>query len=224
VYHKVPYIRAFANKSSVILQKKFMAKGALIFNVILLVLIAVLFYLHFSSGKTSKQDTPKVASRTTGTADSNSFRIAYFEMDSVTNAFAMIKDVKNELSREEERIGSELAKLQKSFNDQRSKYQQQAAQSGMSQVQSEQASQVLEQMMGSIENRRTELDQKYKNLYMQRMQEVKTKIEDFLKEYNKSKGYSYIFGYEPGFIYYRDTMYNITDDLIRGLNERYKKK
>jgi outer membrane protein len=200
-----------------------MAKSSLIFNVILLVLVAVLFYLHFSSGKASKQDTSKVAGKATGTADSSNFRIAYFELDSVTNAFAMIKDVKTELSREEERIGNELARLEKSYRDKITQYQQQA-QAGMSQVQSENANRDVVQMQSTIENKRAELDQKYKNLYMQRMQEVKTKIEDFLKEYNKAKGYSYIFGYEPGFIYYRDTMYNITDDLIKGLNDRYKKK
>jgi outer membrane protein len=56
------------------------------------------------------------------------------------------------------------------------------------------------------------------------MQDVKTKIENFLKEYNKTKGYSYILAYEPGIIYYRDSTLNITDDLVKGLNEQYSKK
>jgi outer membrane protein len=201
-----------------------MSKGVLIFNSILLVLIAVLFYLHFTSNKSTAEGTPKVAGKTKdSTGGAAGFRIAYFEVDSVTNSFSMIKDVKSELSREEEVISSELAKLEKGYRDKIAQYQQQA-QSGMSQVQSELANRDVMQMQNSIETKRSELDQRYKNLYMQRMQEVKSKIEDYLKEYNKSKGYSYIFGYEPGFIYYRDSAYNITDDLIKGLNERYKKK
>jgi outer membrane protein len=59
---------------------------------------------------------------------------------------------------------------------------------------------------------------------MQKMQDVKTKIENFLKEYNKTKGYAYILAYEPGIIYYRDSTLNITDDLVKGLNEQYSKK
>ena len=59
---------------------------------------------------------------------------------------------------------------------------------------------------------------------MRRMKDVKTKIENFLKEYNKTKNYSYIVSYEQGLFYYKDTAYNITSDVIRGLNEMYKSK
>ena len=59
---------------------------------------------------------------------------------------------------------------------------------------------------------------------MRKMQDVKAKVEIFLKEYNKNKRYSYILAYEPGFIFYRDSVYNITGDLLKGLNAEYKKK
>ena len=55
--------------------------------------------------------------------------------------------------------------------------------------------------------------------------DIRKKIEDYLKEYNKVKGYSYIISYEANsFIYIKDTASNITDDLINGLNATYKKK
>src|SRR2546421_659305 len=119
-----------------------MKGGAFILNVILLMLVGILFYWHFSS-KEKPADFHKADINPSNT--SSQFRIAYFEMDSITNSFAMVKD-------------------------------------------------------------------------------VKSRIEEFLKEYNKSKGYSYIFSNEPGFIYYRDTMFNITKDLVKGLNEQYLKK
>jgi outer membrane protein len=59
---------------------------------------------------------------------------------------------------------------------------------------------------------------------MTRNLNIKKKIEDFLKEYNKAKYYSYILVYDPGFIYYKDETYNITADVIKGLNEEYRKK
>jgi len=55
--------------------------------------------------------------------------------------------------------------------------------------------------------------------------DIRKKIEDYLKEYNKTKGFNYIISYEANsFIYIRDTAYNITDDLVNGLNAEYKKK
>jgi outer membrane protein len=55
------------------------------------------------------------------------------------------------------------------------------------------------------------------------MQQAKMKIEDFLKLYNKDKNYAYILSSSSNIIYYKDTTYNITADLITGLNAAYKK-
>ena len=57
------------------------------------------------------------------------------------------------------------------------------------------------------------------------MTDIKTRIENYLKEYNKQKTYSFIFAYDPtSIIYYKDSVYNITNDVVDGLNAGYKKK
>jgi outer membrane protein len=200
-----------------------MERASLIFNVVLLALVGVLFYLHFSpKGKVAS--VKETGAQVSGSNSTDDFRIAYFELDSITNSFSMVKDVKSELNREEDKINNEMNQWQKRYNDKISRYQNQAQAQQMTQVESEKANMDLLQMQETIRNKKQELDQRFQNMYMQKMQDVKTKIENFLKEYNKEKGYSYIFAYEPGFIYYRDTMFNITDDLIRGLNDQYSTK
>ena len=79
-------------------------------------------------------------------------------------------------------------------------------------------------MDDEIKNRKQALDSEYSDFVMRRQNEIKTKIEAFLKEYNKTKDYSYIVSYEQGLFYYRDTAYNITADVIKGLNASYKTK
>ena len=66
--------------------------------------------------------------------------------------------------------------------------------------------------------------QQYQDFVTRRNLSLKKEIEDFIAKYNKSKTYSYIVVYEPGLFYYRDTSYNITPDVIKGLNEEYKSK
>jgi outer membrane protein len=56
------------------------------------------------------------------------------------------------------------------------------------------------------------------------LQKVNRTIEEYLKEFNKDKGYTYILGYQEGTIYYKDASYDITDEVLKGLNEKYKKK
>ncbi len=174
-----------------------MKNALLLFNIILLVLVGVLFYLHFSLAAQTR--TPRPAEMHSSSNQSQ-FRIAYFEMDSVSNSFAMVKEVKNDLSKEEDKMNANLSHLQKMYNDKLAHYQTQASQ--MSQIQSEQANREMLQLQETIRGQKQEMDQKYQDYYMRKMQDVKNKIEEFLKEYNKTRGYSYIFGYEPGFIYY----------------------
>lgn len=196
-----------------------MKNGLLLFNVILLLLVGILFYLHFSG----KKSIPVKAIAKEGTvAPVGDFKIAYFEMDSLENSFQMVKDVKTELGKKEDAINGELGRLEKSYQNKIAQYQSQGA--TMNQVQSEAAQRDVLQMQQSIQSRKQSLDQEYQDFYMRKMKDVKTKIEDFLKTYNSDKGFSYIFAYEPGLFYYRDTAYNITGDVIKGLNSAYKKK
>ena len=196
-----------------------MKNVSLILNVVLLVAVAVLFYLHFSGKKINQT---KVASSQQTVEPNASFRIAYFEMDSVNNSFVLIKDVKSELSKEEEKINSELTRLQKTYNDKITHYQGQSQ--TMSQVESEKANRDILQLQDKIRTTKQTMEAKYQDLYMRKMQDVKLKVEEYLKEYNQNKGYAYILAYEPGFIFYRDSALNITNDIIVGLNDKFKKK
>lgn len=198
-----------------------MKNALLILNLVLLVAVGVLFYLHFS-GKKNKVETRVASTSQKSAASHGDCRIAYFDMDSINNSFALIKEVKTQLSHEEEKINTELTRLQKTYNDRITHYQGQSQ--TMSQVESEKANREILQLQDKIRSTKQEMEGRYQDLYMRKMQDVKAKVEDYLKEYNKAKGFAYILAYEPGFIFYRDSTLNITSDIISGLNGKYKKK
>ena len=52
--------------------------------------------------------------------------------------------------------------------------------------------------------------------------EIRDSINSFLKEYNKSKGYDFIIS-NAGFdnLLYGNPVYNITNEIVEGLNARY---
>ena len=185
-------------------------------------LVGVLFYLHFSTASKSTV-TPSSHSVSTKTpAEASAFRIAYFDMDSLSASFSMVQDAKTELNRKEEAVNAEKARMEQNYKEKLAKYQAQAA--SMNQVQSEAATKDMMQLQQQIQSRSQELDQEYQDFYARKMKDVREKIEAFLKDYNAQKGYAYIVSYEPGLFYYRDTAYNITADVIDGLNKAYKKK
>jgi outer membrane protein len=186
-------------------------------NVVLALAVVILFYLHFSSPKTT---IPVSSSNTT--VASGSFKIGYFEMDSIENHYEYFKEVRNTLRGKEQDNGRQLAEMKNTFVG---KYQElQKTAQGMTQAELAGKQQELSQMEKTFQNKEQMMNQELQNESFKRLQEVKKKIEDFLKEYNKDKGFSYIMTNSPDLIYLKDTVYNITSDLIVGLNSQYKKK
>lgn len=198
-----------------------MKKELLIWNIVLTIAVAVLAFLHFSPKKTTKGiEVVKKGNDSTG--HTGSFRIAYFEMDSVATQFGLVKELETELASREEAISTEMNNRGKAIQQKINYYQNLAEKGNLSQEQSESASKEIKAMDEEMKNRRQQLDLDYSNYKMSKSNEIKTKIEDFLKEYNSTRDYTYIVSYEQGLFYYKDTAYNITSDLVRGLNQKYK--
>jgi outer membrane protein len=76
----------------------------------------------------------------------------------------------------------------------------------------------------NLKNKRQMMEQEIQDESFKKLQDVNKRIEDYLKGYNKDKGYAYIFSNVPDMMYYKDTVYNITADIVKGLNEQYKQK
>lgn len=197
-----------------------MKNGFLIWNGILTLLAGFLLYQHFSH-RPLKPDGARPDSH----FDHNSeFRMAYFEMDSIAANFDMVKEVKTELAKKEEENNAELDALSRKFQQRYMYFQNLARNGSLSQSQSDSASEEIKRMDDEIKARKAQLDQEYNNYMGQRQNDIKNKIEAFLKDYNKEHNFSYIVSYEQGLFYYKDSVYNITSDVIKGLNQLYRKK
>lgn len=199
-----------------------MKNGLLIWNVVLTLVAGYLLVTQLSSKKSAKGNDKVVAADSSGV--NKSFRIAYFEMDSIASHFNMVKDLKAEMTKREDAITTELDRMGKNLQQKYGYYQNQAQSGALTETQSQAAAQEIKALDEQIKNKKMELDQDYGDFVSRRQTEIKTKIENFLKEYNKTKGYTYIVSYEQGLFYYKDTVYNITADVIKGLNEEYKPK
>lgn len=198
-----------------------MKNGLLIWNLILTLASGYLLYAQF--GKGNKTAAVKPVKTETGET-TGGFKIAYFEMDSLAANFELVKELKAEMLKREEAINSEMDRLSKNFQSRYNFYQQQEAAGTMTDEQRNTAGAEIRNLDEQAKTRKQSLDAEYSDFVMRRQNDIKTKIENFLKEYNKSHDYAYIVSYEQGLFYYRDTAYNITGDLVRGLNDFYKSK
>ena len=194
----------------------------LVLNVLLLIAVGVLYFLFFQQrNKPAEAKRPNPVEPGT-VATNHEFRIAYFEMDSIENNFEMVKEVKQELSRKQDEQNATKLRLQNGIQNLYNEYQTKGPTLNEQQIQSYQNR--LTEMDNRAKTQMEKMDRDYQDLYMHRMQDVTNQIRDFLKDYNKNQEYAYIFSYEPGIMYYRDTIYNITADIVQGLNRLHKQK
>ena len=192
-----------------------MNKFLLPLNIMLAIAVAFLLYKQFSNSSAKKATTNTISNSASGST------IAYFEMDSLENNYEYFKIVRAELRKKDQSINAELNQIKNSYYNTLKEYNDKAA--TLSQIEQANWQQKLEQLQRSYQAKEQMLAQDMQDESFKKLQSVKKKIEDFLLDYNKDKKYSFIFMNQSDLIYYRDSAYNITQDLVDGLNKLYKK-
>jgi outer membrane protein len=194
-----------------------MKNGLLIWNVLLTIAAGYLLIAHLGSKKGTSPVSKGTSKDTVGMKD---VRIAYFEMDSVETHFEMVKEVTNEVNKKEEAMNSELDRLGREYQNKLVFYQNK--QKEMTQPEYEAAAMDLKKFEQAITTRKQALEQEYVDFNTRSKKAIISKIEEFIKEYNATRNYTYIIAEEPGLFYYKDTAYNITADVVKGLNAAHK--
>ena len=197
-----------------------MKQLSLILSIVAIALAGILLFLQLKEDKTVKQ--PVTTASPVNAAGVTTFKIAYFVLDSLQSNYQYFQDALNVLKGKEEAMNTELASLEKSYQKKIQEWQQKGT--SMSQAESEAANRDYQQMQQNFQARKEQLEQNMKDQLMQSQKKVRERVEAYLKEYNKDKNFAYIFSDFPDAIYYKDTIYNITNEIIKGLNETYKKK
>ena len=186
-------------------------------SILALVAVGFLYYLHFKQEKKSVVHTSGKVS-----AGKNDFRIAYFDIDSLQEKYQYFKDVSGQMKEKEASLSSQMDALQNSYQRRLKELQEKGP--TMTQAEGEAAQREVAQMQQKFQQRQMSMEQDLKKHQVDLMTDVRNKIDNYLKEYNRAKGYAFILSYEPGFmLYYRDSVYDITNDVINGLNEQYQK-
>lgn len=196
----------------------------LIVNIVLVIAVGTLFFLYFSKTNPTKFGAA-VASGPVET-EGKDLRIAYFEMDSIENNYLYAQDVRSMFKDKERKLNDELENIKSRYNQLWEESSQ--MQSNLSDDEKNKRKLALDQMAENYKNRQQVAGQELQGEAFRYRFEIHKQIKDFLKEYSKAKGYSYIFvnGGTEGqdYMFYKDTGNDVTADLLKSLNESYKAK
>lgn len=185
--------------------------------------VAVLYVLHFSAGK--KATEPKagvVVKDSAGNELPQHIKVAYIDLDTVQKYYEFFKlkndDLEREKTRYDNQIQSDLNKLE------RDRVEFLKRGNAITQVEAEKFQQEYQTRYQQIGQRQQSLQGQHLENQSRAIDEIQKKINEYLKEYNKKGKYNFIFSTQEGnpTLYYKDTAFNITPEVIKGLNEAYK--
>lgn len=190
----------------------------LVSNVLLLLLVGYLYYYNFHN----KSTVQSVTTKTDSVPKHLGANVAYIDLDSLQSHYEYYKIIRNNLEQKQNASSNEFVSLQKRYQARAAELQQKSA--TMTPQQQDQAGKEIQQMQQDLQNKKQQLDNDLYVYNTKMKEDILNKIQNYLKVYNKSGKYDYIFSYEPGFMFYKDSTLNITKDVISGLNDQFSKE
>jgi outer membrane protein len=187
---------------------------SLIWNVVLSLAVAVLFFLHFSS---KPSDTGAV----TDGAVVAGRRTVYVQVDSLLKNYDFFKDTRKELENKNFQLENELTTKGRSLQNEVAFFQQKAQTMTPEQARSTEA-----QLMKKQQDLMAYRDQSAQVLGQEeakKNEELYKNIRSYIDKYNKENGYEYVLGYSlGGGILFANPSLDVTQKIIDGLNKEYK--
>jgi outer membrane protein len=192
-------------------------------NIVLAFAVAVLFYLHFSSKKSVAATNP-TSNNGVPAGASSSFKIAYFDLDTLEHNYEGMKEFIKQTKQENEKLQKDLMPFQEEYTKALKEYREK-----LKTYTDEQRYQKEQEILGLEKRFQAEQQSRSDELRLnnnQKLIELKKKVTDFIADYNADKKYAFVFSVSPdnNIFYYKDSVYNITNDVVKGLNEQHKKK
>lgn len=190
---------------------------SLIWNIVLSLAVAVLFFLHFS-GKPSAD---------TGAAADGSLvagrKTVYVQVDSLLKNYEFFKDTRKELENKNFQLENELTTKGRSLQNEVAFFQQRAQTMTPDQARSTEA-QLMKKQQDLVAYR----DQAAQTLGQEeakKNEELYKNIRSYIDKYNKENGFEYVLGYSlGGGILFANPSLDVTQKILDGLNKEYKSK
>lgn len=198
-----------------------MKKLSLWLNVVLIIAVAGIYFLHFTGNKTTEHEV-----RADGVEQEidRDYAIAYVNIDTLVMNYNLFIDKNEELTQKRDESQAELQIQSKSFENEVRDFQDKVSKGLITRTKAQQLQQELAQKEQELYAKRDNLAMQLSEEEQVMYRQVLSEVMEYLEEYNTEFNYKYIFSNSfGGQLLYTDKSLNITDDVLIGLNEAYGK-
>jgi outer membrane protein len=180
-------------------------------------LLAILAVAFFVSNKKT------VSSAAAVSTSAGNLKIAYVDLDSIQEKYQYYKEKMVEFDKKKEDADRQLNTAFQKIEEERITFAKKGQ--AITQAEYENFQRSYQAKMQSLEEQKRNMENAISIDGVKMLEELKNKINGFLAEYNKEKGYSYIFSTSNSLnvLFYKDSTNNITNEVVDGLNKAYNK-
>ncbi len=191
-------------------------------NVILVAAVSFLFVKVYSGNSTKSTSQSKTLKDSTGLHTSKSNVIAFVELDSLNEKISFIKTKRNQLEAEQKAIETEWQSGYRGLENRKNEFMKRG--NSITQQEAEKFQGELIQSQQQIDGKKQRLTQELSEKSYKFLEDIQKKLKDFLIQYNNDNKYQYILTTGTGMDYmiYKDESLNITNEVIKGMNEILK--
>ena len=193
-----------------------MKNASLVLNAVLVVAVAVLYYLHFKDQKAETVTTPVAA-------EAKGKNIVYVNVDSLLTKYEYFKDAQKVLSSKRFQLDNDLNTRGRSLQNEVAFFQQKAP--TMTQEQGRATEAALQKKQQDLVAYRDRAAQSLAAEEQKKNEDLYNQIFEYLKKYNKQNKYEFVLGYtKGGGILFANATNDVTVPILAGLNKEYQEK
>ncbi len=174
-----------------------------------------------SCDKSNPQIDKKTTTEKTASGD---LKIAYVEVDSIMSQYKFCKEYSLILQKKGQNIQNTLAQKQQALQNAAANFQQKVQQNAYTREQAEAINANLQKQSNDLQALNQRLSSEFQNETEKFNIALRDSIQHYLAVYNKDKKYSIIFSKQGDNLLYADKAYDITNEIVAGLNKAYKGK
>ena len=181
--------------------------------------LAIAALMVSCNNQSPKMDDQPVA----GDISASGLKIAYVEVDSLMTQYDFAKDYSVTLQKKSNNARNTLTTKGNALQAAVNNFQQKLNNNGFTsreQAASQQAA--IERQQRDLQELQARLENELASETAKFNETLRDSLQNFLKDYNKDKQFSLILTKQGDNILLADKKYDITNDVINGLNKRYK--
>ena len=157
-------------------------------------------------------------------AAAGDMKIAYVEVDSIMSQYKFCKEYSLILQKKGQNIQNTLAQKQQALQAAAANFQQKVQQNAYTREQAEGVNASLQKQNNDLQVLNQRLSAEFQTETDNFNKALHDSLQHYLAFYNKDKKYSLIFSKQGDNLLYADKAYDITNEVVAGLNKAYKGK